>query len=49
MFGIAANWIMFYFIVRVILKAKKEKAQQTGDSNVTMRIVSYIVFEIPHC
>ena len=42
MLGIATNWIMFFAIARVILVASKNKAKQTGDSNIKMRTVSII-------
>ncbi|KAL5253244.1 hypothetical protein ACHWQZ_G013126 [Mnemiopsis leidyi] len=35
--GVVVNWILFFFIARVILKASKAKAMKTGDSNVKMR------------
>ena len=39
--GVAANWIIFLFIARVIISASRTKAQQTGESNVKMRTVSF--------
>ncbi|XP_063685965.1 uncharacterized protein LOC134819758 [Bolinopsis microptera] len=35
--GVLVNWVLFFFIVRVILVASKNKAQKMGDSNVKMR------------
>ena len=38
--GVAVNWILFFFIARVILKASKAKAKKAGFSNFKMRTVS---------
>ena len=38
--GVAVNWILFFFIARVLLIASKDKAKKTGDSKLKMRTVS---------